>query len=165
MTRSAALHRRTLQAVDTAFIGRAAIRALYAEVALDPKPGLTVVEIVHAILDNKIHGMYVMGENPAMSDPDAHHAREALAKLEHLVVQEIFLTETCYHADVMQQLRRAARSLLVLDHHKTADEVLPLCTSTAIDALTCARLDHRAWTAPKKSRPVPTLSCALGAYM
>ena len=45
--------------------------------------------------------MYIMGENPAMSDPDAHHAREALAKLEHLVVQEIFLTETCYLADVI----------------------------------------------------------------
>ncbi|HEY7656692.1 MAG TPA: formate dehydrogenase subunit alpha [Burkholderiales bacterium] len=69
--------------------------------ALDPKPGLTVVEIVHAVLDGKIRGMYIMGENPAMSDPDAHHAREALAKLEHLVVQEIFLTETCYYADVI----------------------------------------------------------------
>ena len=68
---------------------------------LDPKPGLTVVEIVHSILDGGIRGMYIMGENPAMSDPDAHHAREALAKLEHLVVQEIFLTETCYHADVI----------------------------------------------------------------
>jgi formate dehydrogenase major subunit len=69
--------------------------------ALDPKPGLTVVEIVHAILDGDIRGMYVMGENPAMSDPDANHAREALAKLDWLVVQEIFLTETCYHADVI----------------------------------------------------------------
>ena len=49
----------------------------------------------------KIRGMYIMGENPAMSDPDAHHAREALAKLDHLVVQEIFLTETCYYADVI----------------------------------------------------------------
>jgi len=68
---------------------------------LDPKPGLTVVEIVHAVLDGKIHGMYIMGENPAMSDPDAHHAREALARLDHLVVQEIFLTETCYYADVI----------------------------------------------------------------
>jgi len=68
---------------------------------LDSKPGLTVVEIVHAALDGKIRGMYVMGENPAMSDPDAHHAREALAKLDCLVVQEIFLTETCYHADVI----------------------------------------------------------------
>ncbi len=68
---------------------------------LDPTPGLTVVEIIHAILDDKINGMYVMGENPAMSDPDAHHAREALAKLDMLVVQEIFLTETCYYADVI----------------------------------------------------------------
>ena len=49
---------------------------------LDPKPGLTVVEIMHAVLDGKIRGMYIMGENPAMSDPDAHHAREALAKLD-----------------------------------------------------------------------------------
>ena len=45
--------------------------------------------------------MYIMGENPAMSDPDANHAREALAALEHLVVQDIFLTETAYLADVV----------------------------------------------------------------
>ena len=70
-------------------------------VSLDPQPGLTVVEIMHAVLDGKIRGMYIMGENPAMSDPDAHHARAALAKLDHLVVQEIFLTETCYYADVI----------------------------------------------------------------
>jgi len=69
--------------------------------ALDPKPGLTVVEIMHAVLDGKVRGMYIMGENPAMSDPDAHHAREALAKLDWLAVQEIFLTETCYLADVI----------------------------------------------------------------
>ena len=68
---------------------------------LDPKPGLTVVEIMDAVHDGKIRGMYIMGENPAMSDPDVHHAREALAKLDWLVVQEIFLTETCYHADVI----------------------------------------------------------------
>ncbi len=68
---------------------------------LDSKPGLTVVEIIHEILEGKLRGMYIMGENPAMSDPDAHHAREALAKLDWLVMQEIFLTETCYHADVI----------------------------------------------------------------
>ena len=45
--------------------------------------------------------MYIMGENPAMSDPDQHHARAALAMLEHLVVQDIFLTETAWHADVV----------------------------------------------------------------
>jgi formate dehydrogenase major subunit len=68
---------------------------------LDDKPGLTVVEVMHAIGHGEIRGMYVMGENPAMSDPDANHARESLAALEHLVVQDIFLTETAYLADVI----------------------------------------------------------------
>jgi formate dehydrogenase major subunit len=68
---------------------------------LDKKPGLTVVEIMNAAYDGKIRGMYVMGENPAMSDPDVEHARAAMAKLEHLVVQDIFLTETAYLADVV----------------------------------------------------------------
>ena len=68
---------------------------------LDPKPGLTVVEIMDAIQSGQIRGMYIMGENPAMSDPDANHARAALAALEHLVVQDIFLTETAYLADVI----------------------------------------------------------------
>ncbi len=68
---------------------------------LDPKRGLTVVEIVNAIHADQIRGMYIMGENPAMSDPDVHHAREAFAKLDHLVVQDLFLTETAFHADVV----------------------------------------------------------------
>src|SRR5450830_798296 len=68
---------------------------------LDATPGLTVVEVMHAIKHGDIRGMYVMGENPAMSDPDANHARDALASLDHLVVQDIFLTETAYLADVI----------------------------------------------------------------
>jgi formate dehydrogenase major subunit len=68
---------------------------------LDPERGLTVVEIMHAVHAGEIKGMYVLGENPAMSDPDLNHAREALAKLEHLVVQDLFLTETAFHADVI----------------------------------------------------------------
>lgn len=68
---------------------------------LDARPGLTVVEIMHAVADGKINGMYIMGENPAMSDPDLAHARAALAKLEHLVVQDIFMTETALFADVV----------------------------------------------------------------
>jgi formate dehydrogenase major subunit len=68
---------------------------------LDKKPGLTVVEIMNAAYDGKIRGMYIMGENPAMSDPDLEHARAAMARLEHLVVQDIFLTETAYLADVV----------------------------------------------------------------
>ncbi len=71
------------------------------DTTLDPKRGLTVVEIIDAILADTVKGMYIMGENPAMSDPDTTHARKALAKLDHLVVQEIFLTETAYHADVI----------------------------------------------------------------
>jgi len=68
---------------------------------LDPNPGLTVVEIMHAAKRREIRGMFVMGENPAMSDPDVDHAREALCTLDHLVVQDIFLTETAYLADVV----------------------------------------------------------------
>jgi formate dehydrogenase major subunit len=69
--------------------------------ALEPERGLTVVEIVDAILAGQIRGMYIMGENPAMSDPDLGHARSALASLQHLVVQDIFLTETATYADVI----------------------------------------------------------------
>ena len=68
---------------------------------MDPKRGLTVVEIINAIHADQIKSMYIMGENPAMSDPDQEHARKALAKLEHLVVQDIFLTETAWFADVV----------------------------------------------------------------
>ncbi len=68
---------------------------------LDPNPGLTVVEIMYEITKGRIKGLYVMGENPAMSDPDLNHARNALSKLEHLVVQDIFLTETAMYADII----------------------------------------------------------------
>ncbi len=78
---------------------------------LDPAKGLTVVEIMDAVHAGTIRGMYVMGENPAMSDPDQSHARAALAHLDHLVVQDIFLTETAWHADVMLPApRRRPRS-------------------------------------------------------
>jgi len=73
----------------------------YWRTKLEKSPGLTVVEIMHAALDGTVKGMYVMGENPAMSDPDLNHARKALANLEHLVVQDLFLTETAAYADVV----------------------------------------------------------------
>ena len=69
--------------------------------SLDPKKGLTVVEIMRAIHAGEIRGMFIEGENPAMSDPDLNHARQGLAMLEHLVVQDLFLTETAFHADVV----------------------------------------------------------------
>ena len=80
------------------------IRARYEDAwgtKLDPKKGLTVVEIMDAVHADVVKGMYIMGENPAMSDPDLNHARQALAHLEHLVVQDLFLTETAVYADVV----------------------------------------------------------------
>ena len=73
---------------------------------LDNTPGYTVVEIMRKALaddsdPHKIRGMYIMGENPAMSDPDLNHARHAMASLEHMVVQDIFMTETAWLADVV----------------------------------------------------------------
>ncbi|MBL8343811.1 MAG: formate dehydrogenase subunit alpha [Rubrivivax sp.] len=71
------------------------------ESRLDAEPGLTVVEVMHAIHAGRVKGLYIMGENPAMSDPDVNHARQSLAELEMLVVQDIFLTETACLADVI----------------------------------------------------------------
>ncbi|MHA1597215.1 MAG: formate dehydrogenase subunit alpha, partial [Alphaproteobacteria bacterium] len=68
---------------------------------LDAEPGLTVVEMMAAARTGALKGMYIMGENPAMSDPDAAQTRVALATLKHLVVQDIFLTETAHFADVV----------------------------------------------------------------
>jgi formate dehydrogenase major subunit len=68
---------------------------------LDPEPGLTVVEITRAALEGGIRGMYIMGENPFLSDPNANKVRSALSRLEFLVVQDIFLTETAEFADVV----------------------------------------------------------------
>ena len=85
-------------------VDNAGTRSMFEEIwgmALDPQPGLTVVEIMNAVHAGQIRGMYIMGENPAMSDPDVSHARQALAELEMLVVQDIFLTETGYLADVI----------------------------------------------------------------
>ncbi len=85
-------------------VGRDDMRGAFEQLwgqKLDPERGLTVVEIMNAIHAGTIHGMYVEGENPAMSDPDLQHAREALAKLDHLVVQDLFVTETAFHADVI----------------------------------------------------------------
>ncbi len=80
---------------------RSAFHEIWGSGNIDDQKGLTVVEIMDAIHDGQVRGMYVLGENPAMSDPDVTHARDALARLEHLVVQDIFLTETANYADVI----------------------------------------------------------------
>ncbi|MEM9787845.1 MAG: formate dehydrogenase subunit alpha [Pseudomonadota bacterium] len=80
---------------------RSAFQEIWEEGTIDPNKGLTVTEILDAVHAGDIDGMYILGENPAMSDPDVEHARDALAKLKHLVVQDIFITETANYADVI----------------------------------------------------------------
>ena len=68
---------------------------------LSDHPGLTVTEIADAILKGDIKGLYVMGENPVLSEPNLEHFRQALEKLEFLVVQDIFVSETACMADIV----------------------------------------------------------------
>ncbi len=68
---------------------------------LSPKPGLTVVEMLNAAVEGKVRAMFIMGENPMLSDPDTNHVRKALEKLGFLVVQDIFLNETAQLAHVV----------------------------------------------------------------
>jgi len=70
-------------------------------VSLPDKPGLTVVEMINAAADGKLKALYVMGENPMLSDPDVNHVEQALGELDLLIVQDIFLTETAQLADVV----------------------------------------------------------------
>ncbi|MBI4744830.1 MAG: formate dehydrogenase subunit alpha [Actinobacteria bacterium] len=71
------------------------------KVKLDDKPGLTVVEMINAAREGKLKALYIMGENPMLSDPDINHVKEGLGALDFLVVQDIFLTETARLADVV----------------------------------------------------------------
>tara|TARA_B110000902_G_scaffold239550_1_gene288299 strand:- start:91 stop:2694 length:2604 start_codon:yes stop_codon:yes gene_type:complete len=80
---------------------RSAFTEVWGSGDFSSEKGLTVTEIMDAVHDGDIKAMYVLGENPAMSDPDVEHARDALAKLDHLVVQDIFITETANYADVI----------------------------------------------------------------
>ena len=108
---------------------------------LDPEPGLTVVEIMHAILDpqtahERIRGLYIMGENPAMSDPNLNHSRLALSSLEHLVVQDIFMTETALLADVV-----------------LPSSAWPEKTGTVTNTDRTVQLGHNAIPCPGEARP------------
>ena len=80
---------------------RGAFTGVWGSEDFSAEKGLTVTEIVDAIHSDDIKAMYILGENPAMSDPDVEHARDAFAKLDHLVVQDIFITETANYADVI----------------------------------------------------------------
>ncbi|MBQ4889547.1 formate dehydrogenase subunit alpha [Shewanella sp. MMG014] len=71
------------------------------DTSLSPNVGLTATEVMHAITKNKVDALYVMGENPVLSDPDQAHVLAALEKIPLLVVQDIFLTETAKMADIV----------------------------------------------------------------
>ena len=68
---------------------------------LSDKPGMTITDMIPAMLDGKLKGLFVIGENPKLSDPDWNHLNHALKKLDFLVVQELFLSETAQVADVV----------------------------------------------------------------
>ena len=68
---------------------------------LSPKPGLTVTEITQGILEGRVKAVFVMGENPMLSDPNLSHVKDAFDNLGFLVCQDIFLNETGEHADVI----------------------------------------------------------------
>jgi formate dehydrogenase alpha subunit len=70
-------------------------------VKIPPKPGLTVTELMNGVLDGRIKALYIMGENPILSDPNTNHVREALQEIEFLAVQDIFLNETAQMAHVV----------------------------------------------------------------
>ena len=87
---------------------------------LDPKPGLTVVEIMKAALEGRVKGMYMLGENPFLSDPNTNKVRKALSNLDFLVVQDIFLTETAEFADVVLPATSALEKTGTVHEHRPA---------------------------------------------
>ena len=88
------------QKADSAQV-RARFEQAWGVSGLDPEKGLTVTEIIGSILVGGVRGMYMLGENPFLSDPNINKVRKALSALEFLVVQDIFLTETAEFADVV----------------------------------------------------------------
>jgi formate dehydrogenase alpha subunit len=68
---------------------------------LSDKPGMTITDMISAMLDGRLKALYVIGENPKLSDPDWNHLQHALNRLDLLIVQELFLSETAQIADVV----------------------------------------------------------------
>jgi len=106
-------------------------------VSLDPNPGLTVVEIIGGALAGEIKGMYMMGENPFLSEPNVNKVRKALSNLEFLCVQDIFLTETAEFADVILP----ATSFFEKDGTYTNSDRRVQVGQTALETPGQARLD------------------------
>lgn len=80
---------------------RAKMEKAWGVSSLSDKPGLTIVESMNAAIEGKVRALYVMGENPVLSDPNQHHVIEALQALDLLIVQDISLTETAQYAHVV----------------------------------------------------------------
>jgi len=76
-------------------------QAWHTPIAMSGKPGLTVTELMNGVLDGRVKALYIMGENPVLSDPNMNHVKEALDEIEFLVSQDIFLNETAQLADVV----------------------------------------------------------------
>ncbi len=85
----------------------------------DTKVGTVVTEMMPGILEGKIHALYILGEDPIMSDPDTHHIRKALEAIDFLVLQEIFPSETSAYADVLLPGRDLRREDRHLHQHRT----------------------------------------------
>ena len=88
------------QKVDSPQV-RARLEQAWRVSGLNPERGLTVTEIIGSVLTGGVRGMYMLGENPFLSDPNINKVRKALSALDFLVVQDIFLTETAEFADVV----------------------------------------------------------------
>ena len=70
-------------------------------VSLNPTPGLKATEVFPAAVEGRIHGLYICGEDPVVTDPDSHHVIKALESLDFFVIQELFMTKTAQYADVI----------------------------------------------------------------
>lgn len=80
---------------------RKAVAQAWGVAELPASPGFTAVEMMNAAVEGRVKAMYIMGENPMVSDPDIGHVEQALNALDFLVVQDIFLTETARLADIV----------------------------------------------------------------
>jgi formate dehydrogenase major subunit len=132
-------------------VGSAEVRAKFEAawgVPLDPRPGLTVVEIMAAALAGRIKGMFMMGENPFLSDPNVNKVRKALASLEFLAVQDIFLTETAEFADVVLPAASALEK-----------------TGTYTNTDRRVQVGRQALTPPGAARPDWEVLCELGSRL
>ena len=96
---------------------------------LNPDTRLTVTEVIKSILDGSVRGMYMLGENPFLSDPNINKVRKALSQLDFLVVQDIFLTETAEFADVVLPAWSAIWRRTAPTQHQAAGETSGRCST------------------------------------